>query len=68
VQVDDLVLAVVAHDHQERALARAHAILDERADALVHLLAHGRHRGGWLAASSRHAPTPRRRRRFLGAL
>lgn len=54
VEVDDLVAGLVADDDEHGALPLPHAILDQRADALVHLLPHP-------AA----APTCCRRRRLL---
>ena len=44
-QVDDLVLALVADQHEEGAVALRHTILDQRADAVVHLLLHRRRPG-----------------------
>jgi hypothetical protein len=44
VQIHNLILAIVADQHKERALSEHHAIVDERAHARVNLLLN--HRGG----------------------
>ena len=44
VEVDDLVARLVADDDEHGPLPLPHAILDQRADALVHLLPHPRRR------------------------
>lgn len=40
VEVDNLVARLVADDDEHGALPLPHAVLDQRADALVHLLPH----------------------------
>jgi hypothetical protein len=42
VEVDDLVPRLVADDEEHGAVLLLHSILDQRADALVHLLPHPR--------------------------
>lgn len=40
VEIDDLIARLVADDDEHGALPLPHAVLDHRADALVHLLPH----------------------------